>query len=68
MHRDLKNIIVMVDVTYDELYTLIDEFRCVENENIEYMEDLILSFECAIDRLEMYIRALRDKLNESKIL
>jgi hypothetical protein len=56
-----KDIIVMIDVTYDELYTLIDEFRCVENEN---MEDLILSFECALDRLEMYIRALRDKLNE----
>ena len=59
-----KEIIVYIDITFDEVFNLINLFTGVESDNIEELQELGLAFEYTIDRLEMYIRALRDKLND----
>lgn len=59
-----KDIIVYIDITFDEVFDLINLFTRVESDNIEELQELALAFEYTIDRLEMYIRALRDKLND----
>ena len=59
-----KEIIVYIDITFDEVFNLINLFTGVESDNIEELQELALAFEYTIDRLEMYIRALRDKLND----
>ena len=59
-----KEIIVYIDITFDEVFDLINLFTGVESDNIEELQELALAFEYTIDRLEMYIRALRDKLND----
>ena len=59
-----KEIIVYIDITFDEVFGLINLFTGVESDNIEELQELALAFEYTIDRLEMYIRALRDKLND----
>jgi hypothetical protein len=59
-----KDIIVYIDITFDELYNLINTFTGVQSDNIDELEELALAFEYTLDRFEMYIRALRDKLNE----
>lgn len=60
----VRDINIYIDITFDEIFNLIDLFTGVESDNIEELEELALAFEYSMDRLEMNIRALRDKLNE----
>lgn len=64
----VRDINVYIDITFDEIFNLIDLFTGVESDNIEELQELALAFEYSMDRLEMNMRALRDKLNESEIL
>lgn len=58
----VRDINVYIDITFDEILNLIDLFIGIESDNIEELEELALAFEYSMDRLEMNIRALRDKL------
>lgn len=60
----VRDINVYIDITFDEIFNLINLFIGVESDNIEELEELALAFEYSMDRLEMNMRALRDKLNE----
>lgn len=64
----VRDINVYIDITFDEIFNLINIFIEIESDNIEELQELALAFEYSIDRLEMNMRALRDKLNESEIL
>lgn len=58
----VRDINVYIDITFDEIFNLINLFIGVESDNIEELEELALAFEYSMDRLEMNMRALRDKL------
>ena len=58
----VRDINVYIDITFDEIFNLIDLFIGVESDNIEELQELALAFEYSMDRLEMNMRALRDKL------
>ena len=60
----VRDINIYIDITFDEIFNLINLFIGVESDNIEELEELALAFEYSMDRLEMNMRALRDKLNE----
>lgn len=64
----VRDINVYIDITFDEIFNLINLFIEIESDNIEELQELALAFEYSMDRLEMNIRALRDKLNEPEIL
>ena len=58
----VRDINVYIDITFDEIFNLINLFIGVESDNIEELQELALAFEYSMDRLEMNMRALRDKL------
>jgi hypothetical protein len=60
----VRDINVYIDITFDEIFNLINLFIEIESDNIEELQELALAFEYSMDRLEMNMRALRDKLNE----
>lgn len=58
-----SDIIAYIDTTFDEFSENIrDYIICLETENYEEIWSHHLAFEYTLDRFEMYIRALRDKL------
>lgn len=63
-----KEIMFYVDLTFEEMFSLIELFISIKSDNIDETHELSTVFQFANDRLIMYMRALRDKLNEPKIL
>lgn len=64
----LKEILFYVIIAFDEIDILIETITNVKSENLDELHELGICFQYTIDRLEMNIRALRDKLNEPEIL
>lgn len=59
----LKEIYFYIDITFDEIDILIDCMTNVKSNNLDELKELESVFRFTIDRLEMNMRALRDKLN-----
>lgn len=61
-----REIIAYIDTTFDDIdRTIKDYLVSIESKDYDIIEEIQLKMEYDCERLEMYIMALRDKLNES---
>ena len=59
-----KEIMFYINLTFEEIYFLTELLISIKSDNIDELHELSTVFQFTIDRLIMYTRALRDKLNE----